>query len=128
MREVSEALARAGKGIEGDERASGRRGVTLLSAERWVDVVRDVGKQLPWHARRANILVGGIDLAATIGKRVRVGDVELHVWGETRPCRQMDEICPGLRAALEPDTRGGVHAEALNDGIIRVADGVRVVT
>ena len=126
-REVNEVRVTAGRGFEGDERGVGKRGVTLLSIERWTDTMREMGEDLPWHTRRANILTEGIDLTATIGKRLRIGEVEIDVHDETRPCKLMDELCPGLRRALKPDKRGGVVGEVIHEGEIRVGDAVTVL-
>ncbi len=127
LREVDEQRALRHKGFVGDARGKGKRGLTLLSAEQWEQTTRDVAKSLPWHTRRANILVSGIDLPATIGRRLRIGEVEIYVWDETRPCALMDELCPGLRAALKPDRRGGVHGQVLNDGTIRAGDPITLL-
>ncbi len=127
MIELDDARAIKGKGFAGDERAAGRRGLTLLSTERWVDVIHDLDTVLPWHTRRANVLIEGLDLSGMIGKRIRIGEVELHVCDESRPCGRMDEIHPGLRAVLKPDMRGGVCGEVLCDGLIRVGDTVALL-
>jgi len=37
----------------------------------------------------------------------------------------MDEAAPGLQAALRPDWRGGVFAQVMVGGVIRVGDSVR---
>jgi MOSC domain-containing protein YiiM len=36
----------------------------------------------------------------------------------------MDEATPGLQAALRPNWRGGVFAQVLDGGIVRVGDPV----
>jgi MOSC domain-containing protein YiiM len=36
----------------------------------------------------------------------------------------MEEIAPGLQAAMRPDWRGGVFAQVLTDGVIRVGDRI----
>lgn len=127
MREVDEARVAVGRGFEGHERAFGKRGVTLLSIERWTETIRELGEELPWHTRRANVLTEGIDLAAAIGNRLRIGEVEIDVDDETRPCGLMDWLCKGLRQALTPDKRGGVVGEVIHEGVIRVGDTVTLL-
>lgn len=126
MREVTQANVIAGRGIDAENRKTGRREVTLLSAERWRDACRELGVELPWHTRRANLLIEGIDLGATLGQVLTIGPIQLRIHGETRPCGIMDEQHPGLREALVPDFRGGVHAEVLVGGTVRIGDPVRV--
>ena len=66
----------------------------------------------------------GVRLKETTGAIIAIGDVRLEVSGETDPCGRMDELEPGLRAALEPDWRGGVCCRVLHGGA--VADGMPV--
>ena len=126
MREVPEAAVFPGRGISAENRKSGKREITLLSTESWTDVCRELGVSLPWSIRRANVLIEGIDLGETIGKQLRIGEVRLQVHGETRPCGLMDQQHQGLRDALIPHCRGGVFAEVLVGGAIRVGDRVEV--
>ena len=100
-RVVARATAVAGTGLEGDHAHGGKRQVTLISREAWDDAIGQLGGgELDPGARRANLLVEGIELGATIGKRLRVGPVELEVMGETRPCQLMDDARLGLKDAL----------------------------
>jgi hypothetical protein len=39
----------------------------------------------------------------------------------------MDQLHDGLRQALEPDCRGGVHGEVLKAGAIRVGASIAIV-
>jgi len=43
-----------------------------------------------------------------------------------KPCHVMEETAPGLRAALTPAWRGGVHGRVLRAGAIRVGDAVEI--
>ena len=53
-----------------------------------------------------------------------VGGSQIRIYGETRPCNQMEEARPGLQAALDPEWRGGAYGEVLEDGEIAVGDRV----
>lgn len=126
MREVSAADAVAGGGLVGDVKSAEQRGITLLAARQWERVTDELAADLPWHTRRANVLVECDALGHLIGKRIRVGPVEVEVIAETRPCNLMDQQHPGLRAALVPDCRGGVYGRILTSGPIHVGDAVRL--
>src|SRR5512134_2868500 len=113
-------------GLDGDCRGrSRRRKVTLLARESWTTACSELGVDLPWKLRRANLYVEGVDLRETTGRRIRIGDVVLEVTGETTPCGNMDDQHMGLRAALKPDWRGGVTAIVITPGVIRAGDVVR---
>ncbi len=127
MREIQQANASFGGGIEGDVAVKPHRGITLISREQWDDAMRELGADLPWHTRRANVLVEGIDLSKTVGLVVRLGSVELHIHGETEPCGLMDQLHDGLQAALKPDIRGGVHGQVIQAGTFAVGDTISVV-
>ena len=124
MTAVDEAKALAGQGFDGGVREFSTRQVTVLAAEAWADAEATVGMSVDPALRRANLLVAGMDLAGTIGRVLRIGDLRLEVTGETKPCYQMDDAVDGLRAALEPDWRGGAHGVVLGDATVRVGDTV----
>ena len=126
MTEIRECRVLAGRGIDLENRETGQREVTFLSAEAWADACRDLVADLPWYTRRANFLVDGVDLGGAIGKMVTVGPVRIQVHGETRPCGLMDKLYKGLRDALVPSCRAGVFGEVLNDGPVRVGDSVMI--
>ena len=114
----------AGKGLEGNANRGGHRQVTIISRARWAELTVELGADIPPTARRANLMVSGIDLEKTRGRILRVGSSRLHINGETRPCERMDEAHPGLQAAMRERWGGGVFAEVLDDGQIAVGDVV----
>jgi MOSC domain-containing protein YiiM len=122
MDERPSASLVAGRGLAGNADQGGRRQVTLMAVERWTGVVEALGCSLDPAARRANLLVSGLDLAESRHRVLRIGRCRLRVNGETRPCHEMDDACDGLQAALEPAWNGGVFAEALDTGVITVGD------
>lgn len=114
----------AGRGIAGNANQGGTRQVTLLSREKWNAVMTQLGATLEPRARRANIVVSGVDLEDTRGRVLRVGACRLRINGETKPCEQMEEALTGLRAAMRPQWGGGAFAEVLDGGEIAVGDDV----
>lgn len=124
LREVAACRVAAGGGLDGDHVDSKRRGVTFISSTQWQQVTRELGADLPWHMRRANVLVDCDRLDHLIGQTIRVGEVTVLIHAETKPCAVMDEMHPGLQAVLRPDCRAGVYGEVLEGGAIAVGDAV----
>lgn len=112
-------------GVNHDFRGKpGKRQVTVLCAEAWKAVCEELGTNLPWTTRRANLLVEDFELPQRTGDIIEIGSVELLVTMETDPCSRMEEQCAGLQAALQPDWRGGVTCQILSGGSIRIGDVV----
>ena len=129
MREIGTGyLSRAG-GVEGDFRGKkGPRQVTVLCAEKWQAACAELGAELPWTTRRANLLVSGVTIGPeAVGRTLQVGTALLRVTRETDPCRRMDEQHDGLKRALTPDWRGGACCEVIGDGEIAVGYAVAFV-
>ena len=125
------------EGIHGDFRGAVRPGkaprrqISLIEAESWAAALADLrlnGEDAPpWHARRANLLVEGLRLPREPGAVIAIGDaLRIEVTRECDPCSRMEEIAPGLKAALTPDWRGGVLGRVLDEGEIAVGDEVRI--
>lgn len=114
----------AGKGLVGNANQGGKRQVTIISAERWADMMQELGAQLDPSARRANLMVSGINLLESRNRILQVGPCRLRILGETRPCERMDEARQGLREIMKQDWGGGAFAEVLDDGEIAVGDPV----
>src|SRR5918995_4259464 len=115
MDDVLTAQLVAGRGIVGNANQGGKRQVTLLSSESWNDLTAELMAPDP-SVRRANLLVSEIDFRNARGKTLRIGNVRIRIYGETRPCYQMDEAIPGLRKAIGVPWGGGAFGEVLDDG------------
>lgn len=114
----------AGQGIAGSIDRSRRRQVTIISREVWERLMARLGADAHPSARRANLMVSGIELSNTRGRVLRIGAGRLVVGGELTPCERMDEVHAGLRELMRPDWGGGVFAQVLDEADIRVGDPV----
>jgi MOSC domain-containing protein YiiM len=128
MEEIDSVRVTQEAGLEGDHcgRRPKNRRVTVISADVWAEVCAELGDEIAWTTRRANLLVRGVALPRREGARLTIGALELQVGMETAPCARMDEQQPGLTVALKPDWRGGVACRVLNDAEIRIGDPVAV--
>ncbi len=127
MREVAEATAIENATLDGSAPSSVERGVTFISLPQWREVQRELSGQMPWHTRRANVLIDADRLGPLIGATIQVGEARFEISGETRPCGLMDKAQSGLRKALATDCRGGVFGRVTRGGAIRVGDTVVVI-
>ncbi|MGD1935718.1 MAG: MOSC domain-containing protein [Candidatus Phaeomarinobacter sp.] len=128
MQLLPETAISLDKGVEGDPRGHKKgRQVTVMSREAWEAACAELGKELDWTTRRANVLVEGVDLAFTKHQKLRIGEVHFTIAMQTQPCFLMDEFESGLKDALKPDWRGGACCTVDKPGIIRVGDDVAVL-
>ena len=146
MESLDEVRAVPGRGLEGDRyftatghysgRASvGGREVTLIEREavKHLDggIITSLGKQLDielaaGEARR-NIMTSRVPLNHLIGREFWVGEVLMRGTRLCEPCNYLESLTkPGVRMALTH--HGGLRANILSEGVIRVGDTVRVVT
>jgi MOSC domain-containing protein YiiM len=120
-------------GLQGDFRGALRPGkknwrqVSLIEEESWAEAMALLGANVPWQERRANLLVSGLKLPRRTGAVIAIGpSLRIETTGECDPCSRMEEVAPGLKAALMPFWRGGVLAKVLDDGEIAVGDEIRI--
>jgi MOSC domain-containing protein YiiM len=122
MDAVTQAVLEAGRGLVGNANQGGRRQVTIIERERFVAQVASLSATLDPSARRANLMVTGLALANSRGRTLRVGASRVRIFGETKPCEQMEEALPGLRAAMYDNWGGGAFGEVIEGGAIAVGD------
>lgn len=135
------------EGLVIDIRGASRQGrnqrqISIMSLKSWQQACAELPPQLnfndtgsaksnvelPWTARRANLLVDDINFSASdIGRILRVGDVRLQITQETDPCSRMDAVSMGLMQALTPAWRGGACAKVLNNGSISIGDSIEFI-
>jgi MOSC domain-containing protein YiiM len=131
---VPEARALAGRGLEGDRYAAGRghysstpsrggREITLIETEA-MEALDELGIKLSAADTRRNVATRGVPLNHLVGRVFRVGEVRLRGTRLCEPCRYLDGLTrDGVMTALIH--RGGLRAQILGEGVIRVGDVVR---
>jgi MOSC domain-containing protein YiiM len=119
---VPAVQARAGRGLEGEYHSD----LTLIAAEALEGLGADAGIDLSHEASRRNVLTRGVDLNALVGRRFAVGDVECEGIELAEPCRKLARLTHDgvLRGLVH---RGGLRAEIVDGGEIRVGDAVRAL-
>jgi MOSC domain-containing protein YiiM len=132
MEVIDHAAVGMESGIAGDFRGairpgkSGRRQITIMTAEDWAATLADLGANLSWEQRRVNLLAEGIALPREQGVRLRIGGAIVEITGECDPCSRMEEVAPGLKAALTPGWRGGRTARVIEEGPIAIGDDISI--
>ncbi len=126
---LQEVRALPGKGLEGDRHVTGRgtfpsgppgSSLTLIEAE----VCDSFDPPLEPSDHRRNVVTRGIDLNALVGYEFTIGDVPCRGMRLCEPCTVVQRYVgrPVLRALVH---RGGLRADILHDGTIRVGDPIR---
>jgi len=130
---IGHAAVGLATGIAGDFRGAikpggkGRRQVTAMMLSDWQAAMTELGEPpIAWCDRRVNLLVDGIDLPRDKGTLLRVGSAVFEITGECDPCSRMEEVSPGLKAALTPGWRGGRLLRVIGAGEIAVGDAVAI--
>ncbi len=133
MESVNEVCAVAGRGLEGDRyfhrtgtfagKPGPDREITLVESEAIEVFERDYGAQLRAGDARRNIVTRGVPLSDLVGREFRVGQVLLRGIRPCEPCAHLaaltgQKVVPGLTQ------RGGLRAQILRGGVIRVGDPV----
>ena len=129
MEELIEARIEIDTGLQGDARGTKKqRQISILFETDWEDACNELGSNLSWLTRRANLLVKGMRSPRITGTILKIGAVELEVRVETEPCDLMDKEYFGLRAKLENDWRGGVCCSVRKAGNIKIGDEISITS
>ncbi len=135
MQALESVIAVPGKGLEGDryfnhsgtysKKKGPEREVTLIEIEAVEALERDYGvKLVPANSRR-NIVTRGVPLNHLVGREFAIGDVQLRGIRLCEPCNHMAELS-GAKVVPGLVHRGGLRAQILSGGVIRVGDLVKL--
>ena len=136
LESLDEAELVLGKGLEGDRyfkkagtfsfanpKGPGRE-ITLIEEEALTAAERDYGIKLAPAESRRNLITRGVALNHLVGRRFRVGGVELRGVRLCEPCGHLEKLTrPGVAKAFVH--RGGLRVEIIRGGALRVGDPIR---
>lgn len=133
MLAVEEARAVPGVGLLGDRYARGdgtfskkanpSNELTLIESEAIEAFVREQGVEFGLGDGRRNVVTSGVRLNDLVGLEFCLGEVRLRGLRLCPPCGHLAgltvaEVMPGLK------DRGGLRAQILSEGTIRVGDSI----
>jgi len=133
MRSVSEARAVPGRGLEGDRyfdqkgtfsKPQPDRELTLIEAEAIEAMKHELNVDYGLSDSRRNLVTRGVPLNHLVGREFWVGEVKARGLRLCEPCSHLqklshEKVLPGLVH------RGGLRAQILSEGMIRVGETVR---
>ena len=137
MQALEEVRAVAGEGLEGDRYLKGTglysgdvewdSSVTLIEIEAFEAFEREYGIALSPESMRRNLVTKGVSLEKLVGKEFKVGAAVLRGIKPWPPCSYIaksigkPEVLPGFKHS------GGLGADILKSGVIRVGDVVHLL-
>jgi MOSC domain-containing protein YiiM len=135
MKSVDEARAVPGHGLEGDRyydnegtfskpKPEPDRELTLIEAEAIEALRREFSVEFDLGSSRRNIVTRGVPLNHLVGREFWIGEVKIRGLRLCEPCAHLQslshpKVLPGLVH------RGGLRAQILSEGLIRVGQIVR---
>lgn len=135
MSTVSEARAVPGKGLDGDRyfhqvgtfsnKPGPDRELTLIEVEALEGLKRDYAIDLEPRDSRRNIVTRRVPLNHLVGREFKVGGATLKGIRLCEPCSHLEELTrDGVKRGLVH--RGGLRAEIVSEGTIRVGDAIEI--
>ncbi len=133
MQSVNEVRAVPGHGLDGDRyfarkgtfwKPDASRELTLIEAEAIEALRREFEIEFDLNASRRNVVTRGVPLNHLVGREFWIGDVKARGLKLCEPCSHLqklshEKVLPGLVH------RGGLRAQILIEGMIRVGETIR---
>ena len=135
MESQTEVVAVPGQGLVGDRYFNGTGTfspkpqkadfeITFIESEKIEEFARVSGLDFSASHARRNVVTRGVDLNALVGKEFSVGSVRIKGIRLCEPCNYLAKITypETLRGLVH---KGGLRAQILTSGTIRVGDEIR---
>ena len=131
IKEVNSIEVLANKGIVGDrhfhEFNDPYNQLSLIESENINDYNIKFGLSIPYIDFRRNVITKGIKLNDLIGKKLKIGSVELEGIDLCRPCRHLTEMLNQDNVLKEFLRKGGLRCQILSSSNIKVGDKIDIL-
>ena len=130
IKDVNYIEVLAHKGIVGDrhfhESNDPYNQLSLIESENIDDYNIKFGLNIPYIDFRRNVVTKGIKLNDLIGKKLKVGNVELVAIELCRPCRHLTEMLDQKNILKEFMRKGGLRCQILTSSKINIGDKIEL--
>ena len=131
IKEVNSIEVLANKGIVGDRHFNDFNDpynqLSLIESENIDDYNIKFGLDIPYVNFRRNIITKGIQLNDLIGKKLKIGNVELEGIELCRPCRHLTEMLNQKNILKEFMRKGGLRCQILSSSKISIGDKINLL-
>ena len=131
IQEVTNIKVLANQGVVGDRHFKEFNDpfsqLTLIESENIDFYNIKFGLNIPYVDFRRNIVTKGIQLNSLIGKKIKIGNVELEGIDLCRPCRHLNEILNQDNIIKEFLRKGGLRCQILSSSSINVGDEINLL-
>tara|TARA_B100000900_G_scaffold230010_1_gene195327 strand:+ start:707 stop:1153 length:447 start_codon:yes stop_codon:yes gene_type:complete len=122
----------AGKGIVGDRHFKDFNDpycqLSLIESENIDYYNVKYGLNIPYVNFRRNIVTKGIQLNDLIGKKLKIGEVEIEGIDLCRPCRHLTEMLGQVNILKEFLRKGGLRCQILSSSNIKIGDSIKILS
>ena len=131
IKNVNTIEVMANKGIVGDRHFHDCNDpynqLSLIESENIDEYNVRFGLDIPYIDFRRNVVTKGIRLNDLIGKKLKVGNVELEGIELCRPCRHLTEMLDQKNILKEFMRKGGLRCQILSSSKINVGDKIQII-
>ena len=132
IREVNSIEVLANQGIIGDrhfkEFNDPYSQLSLIESENIDYYNIKYGLNIPYVNFRRNIVTKGIQLNDLIGKKIKIGEVEIEGIDLCRPCRHLTEMLGQVNILKEFLRKGGLRCQILSSSNIKIGDSIKILS
>jgi len=131
IKELDSIKAIADKGIVGDRHFKDFNDpycqLSLIESENIDYYNFKYGLNIPYVNFRRNIVTKGIQLNELVGKKLKIGEVEVEGIDLCRPCKHLTEMLGQDNILKEFLRRGGLRCQVLSSSNIKIGDRIKIL-